>query len=104
MEGLLGRRTNLWVRRIVTRVINMVPVTIAILAGIAPLNILVYSQVVLSMLLPLPLLPLWIFTKDRKLMGSFVNRRITTAVSGIFIVIIVALNVLFLYLSFGGSV
>ncbi len=104
MEGLLGRRTNLWVRRIVTRVINMVPVTIAILAGIAPLNILVYSQVALSMLLPLPLLPLWILTKDRKLMGSFVNRRITSAISGIFIVVIVALNALLLYLSFGGSI
>ncbi|HVP22546.1 MAG TPA: Nramp family divalent metal transporter [Conexivisphaerales archaeon] len=104
MEGMLGRRTNLWVRRIVTRVINMVPVTIAILAGIAPLDILVYSQVALSLLLPLPLLPLWILTKDRRLMGSFVNRRITTIVSGVFIVLIVVLNALLLFLSFGGSI
>ena len=104
MEGLLGRKTNLWVRRIVTRVINMVPVTIAILAGIAPLDILVYSQVALSLLLPLPLLPLWILTKDKKLMGSFVNRRITTIVAGVFIFLIVVLNALLLYLSFGGKI
>ncbi len=104
MEGLLGRRTNLWVRRIVTRVINMVPVTIAILAGIAPLEILVYSQVALSLLLPLPLLPLWILTKDKRLMGSFVNRRITTIVAGAFIALIIVLNALLLFLSFGGSI
>jgi manganese transport protein len=104
MEGLLGRRTNLWVRRIVTRVINMVPVTIAILIGIAPLDILVYSQVALSLLLPLPLLPLWILTKDKKLMGSFVNRRTTTIVAGIFIILIVVLNALLLFLSFGGAI
>jgi manganese transport protein len=104
MEGMLGRRMNLWVRRIVTRVINMIPVTIAILIGIAPLDILVYSQVALSLLLPLPLLPLWILTKDKKLMGSFVNRRITTIVAGVFIALIVALNVLLLYLSFGGGI
>jgi manganese transport protein len=103
MEGMLGRRTNLWVRRIVTRVINMVPVIVAILLGIAPLDILVYSQVALSLLLPLPLIPLWIFTKDRRLMGSFVNRRITTVISGLFIALILILNVLLLYLSFGGS-
>jgi manganese transport protein len=104
MDGMLGRKTNLWVRRLVTRFINMVPVVLAILAGIAPLEILVYSQVALSMLLPLPLIPLWILTKDRSLMGSFVNRRITTVISGVFIVMIVALNVLLLYLSFGGRV
>jgi manganese transport protein len=100
MEGLLGRKTNLWVRRIVTRVINMIPVTIAILIGIAPLDILVYSQVALSLLLPLPLIPLWILTKDKKLMGSFVNRKTTTVVAGAFIVLIVLLNALLLYLTF----
>jgi Mn2+/Fe2+ NRAMP family transporter len=37
-------------------------------------------------------------------MGSFVNRRTTTVVAGVFIVLIIALNVLLLYLSFGGSI
>lgn len=104
MEGMLGRRTNLWVRRIVTRLINTIPTTIAILAGIEPLQILVYSQVALSLLLPLPLLPLWKFTKNENLMGELVNRRITTILSGIFIAFILSLNGVLLYLSFGGKI
>jgi manganese transport protein len=103
MEGMLGRRTNLWVRRIVTRLINTVPTTIAILAGIEPLIILVYSQVALSLLLPLPLLPLLIFTNNKNLMGQFVNKKITTAIAVVFVGIIIVFNGLLLYLSFGGA-
>ncbi len=103
MEGMLGRKMNLWIRRIVTRLINTVPTTIAILAGIDPLLILVYSQVALSLLLPLPLLPLLIFTRDKNLMGSFVNRRITTIFAAVFIGTIILLNALFLFVGFGGA-
>lgn len=104
MEGMLGRKMNIWVRRIVTRLINTIPTTIAILLGIEPLVMLVYSQVALSLLLPLPLLPLWKFTRDKKLMGELVNRRITTILATIFIVLILALNAVLLYLSFGGQI
>ena len=104
MEGMLGRRMNLWVRRIVTRLINTIPTTIAILSGIDPLQMLVYSQVALSLMLPLPLLPLWKFTRDHNLMGELVNRKITTLLSGIFIAFILALNGVLLYLSFGGHI
>ena len=55
MEGFLGRKMNLWARRIIARMINTIPTTITILLGIEPLLILVYSQVALSLLLPLPL-------------------------------------------------
>jgi manganese transport protein len=100
MEGMLGRKVNLWVRRIVTRLINTIPTTIAILIGIEPLTLLVYSQVALSLMLPLPLLPLWIFTRDKNIMGQLVNRKSTTLLSGIFVAFILALNVVLLYLSF----
>ena len=104
MEGMLGRKMNLWVRRIVTRLINTIPTTIAILAGIEPLLILVYSQVALSLLLPLPLIPLLIFTRNKKLMGQFVNKRITTIVATIFVAIIVVFNALLLFLTAGGNI
>lgn len=100
MEGMLGRKTNLWVRRIVTRLINTVPTTIAILSGVEPLQILVFSQVALSLMLPLPLLPLWKFTRNKELMGNLVDRRITTILSGIFISLILALNGILIYVSF----
>jgi manganese transport protein len=104
MEGMLGRKINLWIRRIVTRLINTIPTTIAILSGVEPLQILVFSQVALSLMLPLPLLPLWKFTRDRNLMGSFVNRRTTTIVSGVFILTILSFNALLLFLTFGGRI
>jgi manganese transport protein len=104
MEGMLGRKMNLWIRRIVTRLINTIPTTIAILAGIEPLLILVYSQVALSLLLPLPLIPLLIFTKNKNLMGQFVNKRMTTILAAIFIAVIIAFNALLLYLSGGGNI
>ena len=104
MEGMIQRKINLWVRRIVTRVINTIPIAIAIVAGIEPLLILVYSQVALSLLLPLPLLPLLIFTKNRDLMGPFVNKRITTIVASIFVGVIILLNALLLYLSASGII
>ena len=100
---MLGRKVNPWIRRIVTRGINIIPTTIAILSGIDPLQILVYSQVALSLMLALPMLPLWKFTADRRLMGVFVNRKITTVLAGVFILIILSLNVFLLYAIFTGK-
>lgn len=104
MEGMLGKKTNLWVRRIVTRLINVIPTTIAILSGLEPLQMLVYSQIALSLMLPLPLLPLWKFTRDRNLMGELVNRRATTVTAGMFIAFILSLNGVLIYLSLGGRI
>lgn len=103
MEGMLDKRINVWLRRIVTRVVNTIPTTVAILSGMDPLMMLVYSQVFLSLMLPLPLLPLWKFTSDKKLMGALVNKRITTILAGLFIVLILSLNALLLYFTLGGK-
>jgi manganese transport protein len=91
-EGLLGKKTNVWVRRFITRFVNVVPTTIAILLGIDPLNILVYSQVILSLLIPLPMIPLVLLSKNKMLMGEFVNRKITTIVAFVFMAIILSFN------------
>jgi manganese transport protein len=92
LEGMVGRHINPWVRRIILRVINVVPTAVMIALGFNPLTLLVYSQVVLSFLIPLPLIPLIIFTMDRKLMGSFVNRRSMSAIAIFFCGIIIAFN------------
>lgn len=92
MEGLLGRKVNVWLRRIVTRFINVIPTTIAILLGLDPLNILVYSQVILSLMIPLPMIPLVIISTDKTLMNEFVNRKITTAIAIVFAGIILVFN------------
>lgn len=92
MEGLLGKKVNLWVRRFITRFVNVIPTTIAIMFGLDPLSILVYSQVILSIMIPIPMIPLVIATRNRKLMGEFVNKRITTLLAIIFVGIILVFN------------
>lgn len=92
MEGLLGMKVNIWLRRIVTRFINVIPTTIAILLGLDPLSILVYSQVILSLMIPLPMIPLVLLTRNKTVMGEFVNRNITTIISVAFVGIILAFN------------
>jgi manganese transport protein len=88
MEGLLGKKINVWFRRFVTRFINVIPTTIAILLGLDPLNILVYSQVILSLMIPLPMIPLLILTRNKALMGEFVNRNVTSLLTMVFVGVI----------------
>ena len=92
MEGLLGTRVNVYIRRLVTRFINVIPTVTAISLGLAPLTLLVYSQVVLSIMIPLPMIPLLYYTAKKGVMGEFVNRRATTFIAVIAAAIILALN------------
>jgi manganese transport protein len=98
-EDLIHTNFNPWARRIIIRILNVVPTSIAISLGYDPLTLLVYSQVVLSMLIPLPLIPLIAFTGDKKMMRHFVNRRITTVLALISAIIIIGLNAYLLILA-----
>jgi manganese transport protein len=99
LEGLLGSKVSPWLRRIVIRVINVVPASIAIALGYGPLTLLVYSQVVLSLLIPLPLIPLIYYTSKRRFMGEFVNSRIITLLAIATAAAIVGLNAVLLLTS-----
>ena len=97
MTGLLGVQINPYLRRIVTRFINVIPTTTCILLGLSPLALLFYSQVFLSVLIPLPMIPLIWYTSRTKVMGSFVNRRSMTVLALAVGAAIVALNIILLY-------
>ena len=97
MDGLTGFRISIWIRRLITRFINVIPVTIAVLLGIEPLRILILSQVALSLLIPLPLIPLIIYTADKNIMKELVNKKITTIFSIIFALVILGFNGYLLY-------
>lgn len=97
MEGLLGVKVNRYLRRIITRFVNVFPTTIAILLGINPLSLLVYSQVVLSLLIPLPMIPLLMYTSNKSLMGEFANKRATNVMAAGAATIIIALNAYLIY-------
>lgn len=75
MEGFLQLRFPAWVRRLITRLLAIIPAVIAIsLFGESSTGkLLVFSQVVLSLQLSFAVFPLVIFTSDRQLMGEFVN-------------------------------
>jgi manganese transport protein len=100
MDGLLGTKVNVYVRRVVTRVINVFPTTVAIYLGFAPLSLLIYSQVILSMMIPLPMIPLIGYTSRRSVMGEFVNSKLTMVVAVVFASVIIALNAYLLYSTF----
>ena len=97
MDGLLGTKVNKPVRRVITRVINVFPTTIAVLLGFDPLFLLVYSQVLLSLMIALPMIPLITFTAKKDLMGPLVNKRLTTFLAVLTGTVIVALNTYLIY-------
>lgn len=75
LEGFLNVKMKPWIRRLVTRALAIIPaVCVAIIYGNSGLsNLLIASQVVLSMQLPFAVVPLVAFTSSRKKMGEFVN-------------------------------
>ena len=92
MEGLIGKHWNVWARRIVTRFVNVFPTTIAILIGVDPLRLLVTSQVILSLMIPLPMIPLVYYTSKPRFMGSLVNRRMTQVLAVATVSLILVFN------------
>jgi manganese transport protein len=92
MEDLIGKHGSVWLRRIITRMVNVFPTTVAILIGLNPLSLLVYSQVVLSLMIPLPMIPLVVYTARKRFMGDFVNARPIVILSVITVIVIIGLN------------
>jgi manganese transport protein len=94
MEGFLNLRVAPWIRRMVTRLIAIVPaVVVTIWAGEkATGQLLIFSQVVLSLQLPFAVVPLVLFTASRAKMGPFVAPRWLTLLAALTAVIIIALN------------
>jgi manganese transport protein len=94
MEGFLNIRLPAWLRRLVTRLIAIVPaVTVAALYGESgTAKLLVLSQVILSLQLPFAVVPLVQFTSNAGLMGSFANPRWLKVAAWIISAVIIGLN------------
>jgi manganese transport protein len=75
MEGFLEIRLPSWLRRLITRLMAIIPALLVILifGESTTGGMLVFSQVVLSLQLPFAVIPLVLFTSDRKIMSGFVN-------------------------------
>ena len=94
MEGFLNLRMQPWLRRMITRMVAIVPAAITImLAGDkASYKLLILSQVVLSFQLPFAVIPLIHFTSDSNRMGEFANKVWVKVLAWVTAAIIVGLN------------
>ena len=104
MEGFLDLRLRPWVRRLITRAIAIVPAAaVSVLYGErGTAQLLVLSQVVLSLQLPFAVWPLVRFTGDRAKMGEFANPGWLKALAYLVAVVITGLNIWLLAQTFGG--
>ncbi|MEI6874229.1 MAG: Nramp family divalent metal transporter [Spirochaetota bacterium] len=88
MQGFIRRQIPIWLRRVIT----VLPSLAVIIIGLDPTKTLVASQVLLSFGLPFVVIPLVVFTSDRKRMGIFANSGPTKIAAIIVSAIIVSLN------------
>jgi manganese transport protein len=100
MQGFVGFRIPIWVRRLVT----MLPAFVVVGLGANATNALVMSQVVLSIALPLPMIALIMFTRRRDIMGHFANGRLTNVAATAGTVLVLSLNVVLILQTLGVSI
>ena len=98
MQGFLHWHIPVWLRRAVT----MAPSFLVIAAGLDPTRTLVLSQVILSFGLPFAIVPLVLFTRQKRLMGPLVNKWYTTLAASLTGALIVFLNLYLVYEIFSG--
>ena len=102
MEGFLNIRLRPWLRRLITRLIAIIPalITVAIYGERGTGQLLILSQVVLSLQLPFAVFPLVMFTGDRRKMGELVAPMWMRALAWPVAVVIAALNAWLLWQTF----
>jgi manganese transport protein len=100
MQGFVGFRIPVWLRRLLT----MIPAFVVVALGVNATQSLVLSQVVLSIALPVPMIALVWFTRRTDIMGAFANGRLTdlAAISGT--IIILVLNIVLLLQTCGAHI
>jgi manganese transport protein len=105
MEGFLNIRIKPWLRRLITRAIAIVPAAIvASISGDAgTTQLLIFSQVVLSMQLSFAVFPLLQFTGDKRKMGEFASAPWAKVLGWTIGIVIASLNIFLLYQTFAGA-
>lgn len=99
MEGFLDLRLPLWLRRLVTRALAIVPAVIVVGASgdAGATRLLVLSQVILSLQLPFAVIPLVTFTGSRAVMGPLASPAWLKLVAWVITAVIVGLNATLLW-------
>lgn len=99
LSGFVGLDIPVNIRRVIT----MLPGFLILTAGVNPITALVLSQVALSFALPAAIIPLMLITASKKVMGEFVNSKLTNIAGWGIVGLIVSLNMALLYLLVTGQ-
>jgi len=99
MEGFVKLRLRPWLRRLITRGLAIAPAIVVIwyFGEGSATSLLVLSQVVLSIQLSFAVVPLVMFTGNKKMMGEFVNSRWLSVLAWAIAVIIAGLNIYLIF-------
>jgi manganese transport protein len=98
MQGFIKKHIPIYLRRAIT----MTPPLVIILIGVNASKALVISQVILSFGIAFALVPLILFTSNKKIMGKLVNHQLTTICAWLITILIIGLNLFLLYNTFFG--
>ena len=103
MEGFLNIRLRPWLRRLITRMLAIVPavIVISVMGEDSATELLIFSQVILSLQLPFAVIPLIKFTSSRRKMGPFASPAWVKVLAWLVGAVIVGLNVTLLAEQFG---
>lgn len=99
MQGFINRHIPIFLRRLIT----MLPALLILWLGVDATTSLIMSQVVLSFGIPFALIPLLLFCSNREIMGSLVNRRVTTIAAWAIALVVIALNVFIIWQTLLGT-
>lgn len=96
MQGFINKHIRIYIRRTIT----MLPPLAIIFFGINATKALIWSQVILSFGIAFALIPLVLFTSNKKIMGELVNHKITTILGWLISTLIVFLNLYLIFQTF----
>lgn len=100
MQGFVGLKIS----DNVTRLITMAPGMLIIFSGINPIQALIMSQVILSFMLPVAIIPMLMITGRKELMGPLVNKKITKVVGVLITAVIISFNGILLWMTLSGQI
>lgn len=100
MQGFV----NLKISDTVTRIVTMLPGMIIIILGINAMQALILSQVMLSFVLPVAIIPMLLITGKKDLMGEFVNKPFTKILGWIITLIIISMNAVLVFVTITGKI
>ena len=98
MQGFVGLNIN----DTITRLVTMFPGMVIIILGVNTMKALVLSQVILSFVLPVAIIPMLLITRRKDLMGSLVNKPLTNVIGWLITFVIIVANSVLLFLTFRG--